>query len=241
LNWEDLHRALDYDIQQEKAFDLAQLSMGEFVRHICKFVSSIWQIHAFGEGNTRTTAVFTIQYLRSLGFDVDNDLFAKHSWYFRNALVRANYSNYQKKITADTSFLEKFFRNLLMGENNELKNRFMVIDPPKEWGLQAKGQDKQRTSTEQVPNKYRTSTEQVPEQVRVILMALGKDRLTLKQLMDKMELKHRPNFIEQYLNPAISDGYVRLLYPDKPHHPRQKYLLTVKGSLLYNELNNLEN
>ena len=127
---------------------------------------AIWQIHAFGEGNTRTTAVFTIQYLRSLGFDVDNDLFAKHSWYFRNALVRANYSNYQKKITADTSFLENFFRNLLMGENNELKNRFMVIDPPKEWGLQAKGQDKQGTceeqAEEQAEDKHRTSTEQVP-------------------------------------------------------------------------------
>ena len=229
LNWEDLRRALDYDIAQEKAFDFTRLTLEEFVRHLCQFVSGLWQIHAFGEGNTRTTAVFTIQYLRSLGFNVDNDLFAKHSWYFRNALVRANYSNYQKKITRDTSFLEKFFRNLLMGENNELKNRYMVINPPEEWGLQT------TPSTEQVPNKYRTSTEQVHEQVWVILSAVGRDQYTLKQLMDKLKLKHRPNFIENYIEPAINNGFLCLLYPDSPHHPRQKYLLTVKGLAMYND------
>ena len=133
LNWEDLHRALEYDISQEVAFDHTQLSIEDFVRHICQFVSNLWQIHAFREGNTRATAVFTIQYLRSLGFSVDNDLFARHSWYFRNALVRANYSNYQQKVVSDTSFLEKFFRNLLMGENNELRNRHMLINSPEEW------------------------------------------------------------------------------------------------------------
>ena len=133
LNWEDLRRALEYDISQEVSFDHTQLSIEDFVRHICQFVSNLWQIHAFREGNTRATAVFTIQYLRSLGFSVDNDLFARHSWYFRNALVRANYSNYQQKIVRDTSFLEKFFRNLLMGENNELRNRHMLINSPEEW------------------------------------------------------------------------------------------------------------
>ena len=133
LNWEDLRRALEYDISQEVAFDHTQLSIEDFVRHICHFVSNLWQIHAFREGNTRATAVFTIQYLRSLGFSVDNDLFARHSWYFRNALVRANYSNYQQKVVSDTSFLEKFFRNLLMGENNELRNRHMLINSPEEW------------------------------------------------------------------------------------------------------------
>ena len=229
LNWEDLRRALDYDIAQEKAFDFTRLTLEEFVRHLCLFVSGLWQIHAFGEGNTRTTAVFTIQYLRSLGFNVDNDLFAKHSWYFRNALVRANYSNYEKKITRDTSFLEKFFRNLLMGESHELKNRYMVINPPKEWGLQ------NIPSTQETPNKYRTSTEQVPEQVRAILSAVGRDQYTLKQLMDKMKLKHRPNFIENYIEPAINNGFLCLLYPDAPHHPRQKYLLTVKGLAIYND------
>ena len=91
LNWEDLRRAVDYDIQQERDFSYKGISNDELVAHIANFVSGLWQIHAFGEGNTRTTAVFTIQYLRSLGFNVENDLFAKHSWYLRNALVRANY------------------------------------------------------------------------------------------------------------------------------------------------------
>ena len=93
LNWEDLRRAIDYDLEQERAFSYKGKSHDEMISHLTRFVSGLWQIHAFGEGNTRTTAVFCIQYLRSLGFDVDNDQFAKHSWYFRNALVRANYHN----------------------------------------------------------------------------------------------------------------------------------------------------
>jgi fido (protein-threonine AMPylation protein) len=91
LNWEDLRRALDYDLEQERAYSYKGKSRDEMISHLTRFVSGLWQIHAFGEGNTRTTAVFTIQHLRSLGFDVDNDQFARHSWYFRNALVRAKY------------------------------------------------------------------------------------------------------------------------------------------------------
>ena len=79
--------------------------MDDVVAHIAKFVSGIWQIHPFGEGNTRTTAVFTIKYLRSIGFDVNNDLFADKSWFFRNALVRANYRNVRKEVEPDMSFL----------------------------------------------------------------------------------------------------------------------------------------
>ena len=103
------------------------MSIEEIVKHITFFVSRLWQIHAFGEGNTRTTAVFTIKYLRSLGFNVNNDIFAENSWYFRNALVRANYNNLQKGIQENPEFLERFFRNLLMGEHNELKNRYCHI------------------------------------------------------------------------------------------------------------------
>ena len=86
------------------------------VKHIAKFVSGLWQIHPFSEGNTRTTAVFTILYLRSMGLDVTNNLFANHSWYLRNALVRANYPNVQKGILRNSKYLERFFRNLLLGE-----------------------------------------------------------------------------------------------------------------------------
>ncbi len=130
LNWEDIRRAIDYDIQLERDFSYKGLSEEDKVKHICRFVSGLWQIHPFREGNTRTTAVFTIQYLRSIGYKVSNDMFQNHSWYFRNALVRANYKNSALGIDYEFKFLEKFFRNLLLGENNELKNRYLLIDAP---------------------------------------------------------------------------------------------------------------
>lgn len=127
LNWEDLRRALDWDIEQEKNFQYKGLTDDEKIEHIAKFVSGIWQIHAFREGNTHTTAIFTIQYLRSLGYKVNNEMFAKHSWYFRNALVRANYRNILKDIDYSPIYLVRFFRNLLLGENWVLKNRCLHI------------------------------------------------------------------------------------------------------------------
>ena len=118
---------LKYDFENEKSFDYSTLSKEDTIKHITRFVANIWQIHPFGEGNTRTTAVFTIKYLRTLGFEVNNEPFDKHSWYFRNALVRANYTNIKKRIYMNTNFLEKFFENLLLGKNNELKNRYTHI------------------------------------------------------------------------------------------------------------------
>lgn len=122
-----IKETLKYDFETEKNFDYSKLSKEDSVNHITRFVANIWQIHPFAEGNTRTTAVFTIKYLRSLGFNVNNEPFEKHSWYFRNALVRANYTNIQKGIYMNTEYLEKFFRNILLGENNELKNRYCHI------------------------------------------------------------------------------------------------------------------
>ena len=161
-----------------------------------------------------------------MGFDVTNDLFANHSWYFRNALVRANYQNVQKGIMRNSEYLERFFRNLLLGENNELRNRYMVVDAPEEL-VAEQTLHEDRTSTEQ-------PTVQVPEQVRVLLIALSNDQLSLKGLMEKVGLKHRPTFLENYINPAFEAGFLKVLYPDKPNHPRQKYLLTAKGLALYN-------
>lgn len=136
LNWEDLRRAIDYDLEQERAYTYKDKGSDEMISHLTRFVAGLWQIHAFAEGNTRTTAVFTIQYLRSLGFDVDNDQFAKHSWYFRNALVRANYRNVTKGIDYTPVYLECFFRNLLLGEQWDLRNRYLHIHPTEEWRVQ---------------------------------------------------------------------------------------------------------
>ena len=124
---ESIKATLDYDFAQEKAFDYRGLTKRQKVEHIAEFVSNMWQIHPFGEGNTRTTAVFTIKYLRSFGFEVTNDLFSEHSWYFRNALVRANYNDYNHDIFSTNEYLLRFFCNLLLGENNELRNRDLHI------------------------------------------------------------------------------------------------------------------
>ena len=123
----ELRATLEYDILQEKEFDYSGLSITEVIRHLARFISRLWQIPVFGEANTRTTAVFFIKYLQSLGFDVTNDIFAKNAWYFRNAMVRANYNNLQKGVHETTEFLELFLRNLLLGENNLLQNRTMHI------------------------------------------------------------------------------------------------------------------
>ena len=120
---ESLKSTLEYDFEQEKKFNYKGLSQQETIEHIVLFISYLWQIHVFGEGNTRTTAIFLIKYLRTFGFQVNNELFEQHSWYFRNALVRTNYKNYIKNIHATDEFLLRFFGNLLLGEKNILSNR----------------------------------------------------------------------------------------------------------------------
>ncbi len=227
VNAEDLHRAIEYDLEQEKNFSYKGLSLDEVVFHIAKFVSKLWQIHPFGEGNTRTTAVFIIKYLRSIGFDVNNDLFAEHSWYFRNALVRANYRNVRKGVEPDISFLILFFRNLMMNESNELKNRNMIVNTTSEI---KKVQNP--TSTRQVPDKLPTSSNEVHSLIKI----LAEQQLSIKEILAAMNLKDRENFMVNYLNPAIKEGVVVMLYPNSPKHPRQKYLLTDKGLVIYNSI-----
>ena len=232
--WQDLRMAIEYDLEQERQFDYTPLNKDQMVEHLAKFIAGLWQIHPFGEGNTRTTAVFAIKYLRSQGFSVDNDLFERHSWYFRNALVRASYRNLQKGINYEPLFLVRFFRNLLLGENNTLKNRYMMIDGPEEWRM---------PESEQTPHKYPTSTPQVQDKLHTdnpnivkLVQIIGEQELSVKEMMELIGLKDRKNVLSLYLNPAVADGYIRLLYPQSPRHPRQKYLLTVKGLALYNDL-----
>ncbi len=118
---------LEYDFKHEREFDYKSLTQKEKVNHIAQFVSNIWQVHPFAEGNTRAAAIFAIKYLRTKGYQVDNTMFDKYSWYFRNALVRANYSDYNLDVLREVVFLENFFGNLLLNENHKLKNREMHI------------------------------------------------------------------------------------------------------------------
>ena len=127
-SFQTIKDTLQYDFEQERNFSYKGLSLDESIKHLCLFTANIWQVHPFCEGNTRTTAVFIIKYLRTFGFNLNDEIFAENSWYFRNSLVRANYKNFEKNIFEDTSFLEKFFYNLLTNANNELKNRYTHID-----------------------------------------------------------------------------------------------------------------
>ncbi|MDY6394715.1 MAG: Fic family protein [Bacteroidales bacterium] len=232
--WQDLKITIEYDLEQERQFDYTGLDKGQMIEHLARFVAGLWQIHPFGEGNTRTTAVFTIKYLRYLGFSVNNDLFELHSWYFRNALVRANYRNVVKGVEREPIFLIRFFRNLILGEENILKNRYMMINPPEEWKM---------PESEQVPHKYPTSIPQVQDKlhtdapnIRMLINVVREQELSVKEIMEGLGLKDRKSFMDVYLKPAIRDKFIRQLYPQSPRHPRQRYLLTVKGLALYSEL-----
>lgn len=123
-----ISETLNYDMGQEREFSYANMNIDDAIRHLTRFCANLWQVHAFCEGNTRTTAVFMIKYLRTLGFNVVNDVFAENSWYFRNALVRANYSDLTNGITETTEYLERFFRSMLLGEEHDLRNRIMHVD-----------------------------------------------------------------------------------------------------------------
>lgn len=127
-SFENIMPALEYDFEQERNFSYKDLSFDESIKHLCRFTSNIWQVHPFCEGNTRTTAVFIIKYLKTFGFSINDEVFANNSWYFRNSLVRANYKNFEKNIFEDISYLEKFFYNLLSDTKYELKNRYTHVD-----------------------------------------------------------------------------------------------------------------
>lgn len=229
--WQDLRMAIEYDLSQEHQFDYTGLNKDQMVEHLAKFVSGLWQIHPFGEGNTRTTAIFTIKYLRSQGFSVNNDMFERHSWYFRNALVRANYRNLEKGIGYEPIFLVRFFRNLLLGENHTMKNRYMMIDAPEEWKMPDSEQSPDKLP-DKLPDKFSTNNEYVKRLVEVV----GHDEVTIKDTLKVLGLKDRESFMKVYLNPALKERFVRMKYPDKPNHPRQRYMLTAKGLALYNEI-----
>ena len=161
----NLRETLEYDFGVEKNFTYNGLSTEQIISHIARFISNLWQIHIFGEGNTRTTAVFLIKYLGKLGFNVTNDIFAENSWYFRNALVRANYNNRAKGVFETTKYLELFLRNLLLGEDNVLSNREMHVNY----------------------KEVKSSTEETVTRERLIVEILEKQpKITLQEIADKI-------------------------------------------------------
>lgn len=220
LNWEDLRRAIDYDIQQEKEFSYKGLTDDEKIKHLCRFVAGLWQIHAFCEGNTRTTAVFVIQYLRSIGYKVTNDMFADHSWYFRNALVRANYKNSALEIDYEYKYLERFFRNMLLGEQWVLKNRYLVINPPEEYKEQPRLDT--RTSTQEKLVNTPTSTQetsaatQESTQEKIVRLIRKNPRTTRVQLARAVGIT--PDGVKKQLDKLKAAGRIKHVGPTKGGH-----------------------
>lgn len=230
-----LMEMLTFDIKQEREFSYVGLTESEIIRHISRFTSNLWQIHAFGEGNTRTTGVFVIKYLRTLGFDVANDVFAENAWYFRNALVRANYTNVPKGIEETTEYLELFFRNLLLGESNVLQSRYLLVggwkgpdDPTSNIMTPASNVDTP-ASKSMTPTSNSSGNWALSKAVKRLLLVLGDDELTREQLMRSLKLKDRKNFSEYSLGPALKIGLVEMTQPDSPRSPTQRYRLTASG------------
>ncbi len=185
-SFETIRDTLEYDLEQERNFSYKDLSLEESIKHISRFTSNIWQVHPFCEGNTRTIAVFIIKYLRTFGFNINDDVFAENSWYFRNALVRANYKNFEKNIFEDTSYLEKFFFNLLSNTKYELKNRYTHID------------FKQQKNTIALNNKYTLEEQAIiniisnNENIKQeeIAKLINKSVRTVKSIMKEMQEKN---------------------------------------------------
>lgn len=194
---ENLRKTLDYDFAQEKKFSYKGLSKKEAVAHIAEFVSGIWQIHPFAEGNTRTTAVFLIKYLRTLGFKADNDLFEEHALYFRNALVRANYQNLEKDVHYTAEYLHHFFGNLLLGEKKALRNRDMQIGKR--------------------PEKAKTTPRKRPENAQKILDALAQNPFASRQELAGA-LGMTEDRVKWNINKLRNAGTIRRVGADKGGH-----------------------
>lgn len=214
---------LEYEFERERRFNYKGLSPQETIAHFSRFIADVWQIHAFGEGNTRTTAIFAAKYLRTLGYTVENDIFADNSFYFRNALVRANYTNVPKGIHPTLVYLERFFANLLLGENNELKSRYLLV------GLHEEPKSLAPSEREQVGGQVREQVNmEVPKSVARLLKVL-KGEMSVLDMMVALKLGGRRNFLEKYLTPSIELGLVEMTQPNSPRSPTQKYRLTAKG------------
>ena len=208
-----LKQSLVRDFADEREFDYGGKSPAEIIPHFARFISQIWQVHPFGEGNTRTTAVFAIKYLRSLGYRASNNLFKQNSWYFRNALVRANYADYEQGVKRDWGYLEKFFRNLLLNETHELKSRSLLI------GLSADVRREMMTSPGQTPEGGQKKVVRKGGQKtrdRLIELLVSHPHLTRVGLSAALGIC--PSAVQKHLTRLKLDNRVRRIGPDKGGH-----------------------
>ena len=220
-----IKQSLIRDFIDEREFDYGGKSPKKIIPHFARFIAQIWQVHPFGEGNTRTTAVFAIKYLRSLGFAVDNDAFRDNAWYFRNALVRANYADYARDVKRDWGYLEIFFRNLLLGEKNEMKSRYLLI------GLTEEDKRKIRELTEGAKGKRRAARKGCQKKVvrkrlsekgcqktsdRLLALLREHPHLTQAGMVNAIGISRQA--IQKHLSKLKFAGRLRRIGPDKGGH-----------------------
>ena len=220
-----IEKTLEYDFDKEKGYSYARKSKREIVSHFARFIAGIWQIHPFREGNTRTVAVFAIKYLRSMRIAATNEIFAENSWYFRNALVRANYDNPLKGIARDFEPLERFFGNLILGEQNELKSRYLLVGLTEEGkrklrelseGKVGQGGLKEKGCQKKVVRKG--LSEKGCQKTSDKLVSLLKDRPTLTQDGMARAIGISRQAIQKHLANLKSAGRIRRVGPDKGGH-----------------------
>ena len=223
-----LVETIAYDFSEEKKFSYASVPMDEVIRHFSKFIAGIWQIHPFGEGNTRTTSVFAMKYLRTLGFEVNNEVFAENAYYFRNALVRANYTNIPKGIEETVEFLERFFRNVLLGEKNKLQSRYLLVGGWQEESTPTSKVDAPTSNAVTPTSNGSNRAIALSRTVRRLVEVLDGE-MSRSEVMKAIGIKDRVTFADYYLAPALKLGLVEMTQPNSPRSPTQKYRLTEKG------------
>ena len=206
--WNSIKETLNYDFNTEKQFSYEGLSLTEVVKHLAKFACDIWQIHPFCEGNTRATAVFLIKYMKTLGLDVKNDAFENHSWYFRNALVRANYNDLKNGVYATTNYLELFFSNLIMGTKYEIKNRYLHLDY-----VPSKGENEFQSAKIEI-SKCQNGTlddtlKLTSDELEILKRLIESPAITQKELAE--ELKKSLRTIKRDMAALKEKGYIRRL------------------------------
>ena len=205
-----LMASLERDFKDEGAFDYGGKPPEAIVPHFVRFIAEIWRVHPFMEGNTRTTAVFAVKYLRSLGYRATNNMFQANSWYFRNALVRANYADYANGVKREWGYLESFFRNLLLGENNELKSRHLLIGSERELPAFKKGCQKKGCQKKVVRKGCQKTAERV--------LSMLKKNSNLTQVGLAVALGVSRQAIQKHLTGLKKAGLLRRIGPDKGGH-----------------------
>lgn len=166
----------------------------------------------------------------------NNEVFAENSYYFRNALVRANYSNLPKGIEETAEYLERFFRNALLGEGNNLQSRYLLLGGWQEVSTHTSNgathtSNNSSTHTSNRAGHTSNSGIRLSRAVKKLLLALNGE-MTRAAVMKSVGIKNRPTFQEFYITPALKLGLVEMTQPNSPRSPTQKYRLTEKGKSL---------